>query len=325
MLTTGVLFSATFTAGVAEYVLTGQLDLVAQGLGVSEAATGQLVTVFALAYGLITPALVVLTARVERRRLISAALLVFAATNLASWQSPALLTIMTLRVVMAASTGLVVVTALSLAVRLAAPERRARAVSTVVMGVTASLVLGVPAGRTIAEHWDWTTIFPLNAAFAVLVAGLVRTLLPRTAPHAPVPLRRQLGLLSDAPVLLGLTVTFLWLGGYAVLNTYLTPYLLGVSGLDGDAMGLVLLLFGIASIVGIQVGGSLTDRVGPHRTLTVTKALHVLVLIALSALGAAAGAAGVVLAVLWGAAAWASTSDSRSAWPRWRPMRPTCC
>ncbi|ASQ99672.1 MFS transporter [Streptomyces sp. 11-1-2] len=306
-LITAVLSCATFTAGVAEYVLTGQLDLVAQGLGVSEATTGQLVTVFALAYGLLTPVLVVMTARVERRLLISAALLVFAATNIASWQSPTLLTIMALRVVMAASTGLIVVTALGLAVRLAPAERRARAVSTVVMGITASLVLAVPTGRTIAEHWDWTTIFPLNAALAILVAGIVWTALPRTAPHAPVPLRRQLSLLANARTILGLTVTFLWLGGYAVLNTYLAPYLLSVVELDGEAVSLTLLLFGIASIAGIQLGGFLTDRVGPHRTLTTTKALHVLVLVALPVAGAATGSA-IAGILLWGTAAWASTS-----------------
>ncbi|MYS82088.1 MFS transporter [Embleya scabrispora] len=309
-LITAVLFCATFTAGVAEYILPGQLDLVAQGLGISEATTGRLVTVFSLAYGLTTPVLVVMTARVERRLLISVALLVFAAANIVSWLSPTFLSIMALRVVMAASTGLVVVAALSLAVRLAPPERRARAVATVVMGVTASLVLGVPAGRTIAEHWDWTTTFPLNAALAVFVAGLVRATLPRTVPHAPVPLRRQLGLLADSRIILGLTVTFLWLGGYAVLNTYFTPYLVRVVGLDGGAVSLVLLLFGLTSIVGIRIGGFLTDCVGAHRTLTVTKAFHVLVLIALPVLGVATGSAvGAVL--LWGIAAWGSTSTQQ--------------
>ncbi|GAA2353051.1 MFS transporter [Streptomyces violaceusniger] len=306
-LITAALFCATFTAGVAEYILSGQLDLVARGLGVSEATTGQLVTVFSLAYGLMTPALVVMTARVERRLLISAALLVFAAANLMSWLSPTLLTITALRVVMAASTGLIVVTALSVVVRLVAPKRRARAVATVMMGVTASLVLGVPAGRVVAQHWDWKTTFPLNAALAVFVAGIVWMALPRTAPHAPVPLRRQLALLASARTILGLTVTFLWLGGYAALNTYFTPYLVSVVGLDGDAVSLVLLLFGLASIVGIQAGGFLTDRVGTHRTLTVTKAFHVLVLIALPVLGVATGSAvGAVL--LWGIAAWGSTS-----------------
>ncbi|GDY49498.1 putative MFS-type transporter YbcL [Streptomyces violaceusniger] len=322
-LITAALFCATFTAGVAEYILSGQLDLVARGLGVSEATTGQLVTVFSLAYGLMTPALVVMTARVERRLLISAALLVFAAANLMSWLSPTLLTITALRVVMAASTGLIVVTALSVVVRLVAPKRRARAVATVMMGVTASLVLGVPAGRVVAQHWDWKTTFPLNAALAVFVAGIVWMALPRTAPHAPVPLRRQLALLASARTILGLTVTFLWLGGYAALNTYFTPYLVSVVGLDGDAVSLVLLLFGLASIVGIQAGGFLTDRVGTHRTLTVTKAFHVLVLIALPVLGVATGSAvGAVL--LWGIAAWEVLPRSRSAWPRWPPMPPTC-
>ncbi len=123
-----------------------------------------------------------MTARVDRRTLITAALLVFAATNLVSWLSPTLLTIMALRVVMAAATGLTVVTALSVVVRLVAPERRARAVATVIMGVTASLVLGVPTGRAIAQHWDWTTTFPLNAALAVLAAGTVWMFFPLLLP-----------------------------------------------------------------------------------------------------------------------------------------------
>ncbi|MCZ9337743.1 MFS transporter, partial [Streptomyces sp. TRM76130] len=73
------------------------------------------------------------------------------------------------------------------------------------------------------------------------------------------------------------------------------------------AVTLTLLLFGIASIAGIQLGGFLTDRFGPHRTLTTTKALHVLVLVTLPIAGAATGSATAAI-LLWGAAAWASTS-----------------
>lgn len=307
-LITAALFTATFSAGVAEYVLTGQLDLVADGLGISEATAGQLVTVFALAYGLATPVLVVVTARVGRRLLISATLLVFAAANLVSWKSPILSVLMASRIVMAASTGLIVVTALGLAVQLAPAERHARAMATVMMGVTASLVLAVPAGRTIAEHWGWTTIFFVDAALAILVAVIVWVTLPGAEVGAViVPFRRQLALLANTRTVLGLAVTFLWLGGYAVLNTYLAPYLLEVVELSGGAVSLALLVFGVASIVGIQIGGRLTDRLGPLPTLTTTKALHVLVLIALP-LMAISPVGGVIGILLWGAAAWASTA-----------------
>ncbi|MBM9838678.1 MFS transporter [Rhodococcus hoagii] len=307
-LITAALFCATFSAGVAEYVLTGQLDLVADGLGVSEATTGQLVTVFALAYGLATPALVVMTARTERRLLISVALLAFAAANLLCWQRPTLPVLMASRIVMAASTGLIVVTALGLAVQLAPVERRARAMATVMMGVTASLVLAVPAGRAISEQWSWTTIFAIDAALAVLVAVIVWLILPDAGAGAViVPFRRQLALLANTRTMLGLAVTFLWLGGYAVLNTYLTPYLLDVVELSGPAVSLALLLFGVASLVGIQIGGLLTDRLGPFRTLTTTKALHVIVLIILPAL-AMSTIGGVLGILLWGTLAWASTA-----------------
>lgn len=307
-LITAALFCATFSAGVAEYVLTGQLDIVADGLGVSTAATGQLVTVFALAYGLATPVLVVMTARIERCHLISAALLVFAVANLVCWQIPTFPLLMASRVVMAASAGLIVVTALGLAIQLAPPERRARAMATVMMGVTASLVLAVPTGRAIAERWDWTTIFLIDAALAVLVAVIVWRILPSAGAGADiVPFRRQLAILANIRTILGLAVTFLWLGGYAVLNTYLAPYLLDVVELSGGAVSLVLLVFGVASLVGLQIGGLVTDRFSPLRTLTMTKVLHVLVLIILPviAVSTTGGVAGILL---WGAVAWASTA-----------------
>ena len=69
-------------------------------------------------------------------------------------------------------------------------------------------------------------------------------------------------------VALGLAITFFWLGGYSIAYTYLSPYLLHVSGLNEGLISAALFAFGIASLIGSKFGGFSTDRWGVPLTLT---------------------------------------------------------
>lgn len=57
-----------FLAGTAEYIIAGVVDMVAYDLQVSIALAGQLVTAYALAYAIGAPLVVMLTARMERKK-----------------------------------------------------------------------------------------------------------------------------------------------------------------------------------------------------------------------------------------------------------------
>ncbi|GAA2790690.1 MFS transporter [Nonomuraea dietziae] len=67
----------TFTFATDDYVVAGVLPEIAAALRVSEAAAGQLVTAFSLAFALAAPVASVVTATWPRRRLMFWALLVF--------------------------------------------------------------------------------------------------------------------------------------------------------------------------------------------------------------------------------------------------------
>src|SRR5919202_1645238 len=86
-----VLASGTFAIGTGTFVVTGILGEVARGLSVSVGSAGYLITVFAVVYALGSPALVVATGDVERRRLLVAALCLFALANGAAAFAPELL------------------------------------------------------------------------------------------------------------------------------------------------------------------------------------------------------------------------------------------
>ena len=301
---------ATFTVGLAEYVLMGQLDIVAEGLGTSEPLAGQLVTVFALTYGLVTPLLVAALSRRSRRSILLASLLVFAAANMFSFFLTELWAFAAVRVVMAVAAGLIVVTSIASVGRLVPAGKTGRGIATVQMGFTAALILGVPLGRVLAEAVGWRMVFPVLAVLALASAVLIRLALPVLPGRAEARRGSQLALLGDRRILLGLLVTFLWLGGYSIAYTYLTPYLTDAVGAAGSAVTLVLFLFGLASLVGTQLGGRHADRHGHHRTLTAGAAIHVVILLALPLLTGALWASAVLL-VLWSVSAWSGAAPQQ--------------
>src|ERR1700726_4154986 len=84
----------TFAIGTEGFMIAPLLPDLAGDLSVSLVAAGQLVTVFALTYALSSPVLTALTGDIDRRRLLIASMLAFAAANFVAWSAhsfPALL------------------------------------------------------------------------------------------------------------------------------------------------------------------------------------------------------------------------------------------
>lgn len=80
-------------------------------------------------------------------------------------------------------------------------------------------------------------------------------------------LRKQLRTLANIKIVLIQLTSFFFLAGHLTLYAYLTPFLQSTLGLEGNAISLMYLLFGIAAIIGGGVGGILTDRIGPKKTI----------------------------------------------------------
>src|SRR3954469_292959 len=71
-----------FAIGTEGFMIAGLLPALARDLSVDVPAAGHLVTVFSLTYAIAAPVMAVLTARVERRRVLTVAMGGFAVSNL---------------------------------------------------------------------------------------------------------------------------------------------------------------------------------------------------------------------------------------------------
>jgi MFS transporter, DHA1 family, putative efflux transporter len=295
----------SFLVGTSEYIIAGILDMIAGDVGVSVAVAGQLITVFSIAYAFGTPIMMALTSRVERRKLMMVALSVFAVGNLIAVIFPGFISLMGSRVILAVSTGVFVVVALTVAAKLAQPGKQGGAIATVVMGFSTSLIVGVPLGRVVASAYDWRTIFAGIGFLGLLAMLVIFRTIPKSEGEDPVPLRSQLVLLKNPKIAVALSITFFWIFGYAIVYTYISPFLLTITGMSERSVSIGLFAFGIASLIGSKLGGYGTDKWGIPRTLIGGMLLHSFALVLLSTFAHSAVFVFPLL-MLWAFSAWSS-------------------
>jgi len=300
-----ILAIVSFLVGTSENIIAGILDKVAADTGISVAAAGQLITVFSLAFAFGTPILMGITARLERKQLLLYSLSIFIIGNAIASILPGFGFLIASRIISALSTGVFVVTSLTVASKLAPPDRQGSAIATLVMGFSTSLIIGVPLGRVIASTYDWKMIFGGIGVLGILALVLISYVIPSTSGEEPVPLRKQLTLLRQPRIAIALSITFFWILGYSIVYTYISPFLLQITGMNEQGVSIGLFAFGIASLIGSKFGGFSTDKWGVARTLISGMLMHAVVLIGLS-VSAQSAVAVFPLLMLWAFSAWSS-------------------
>jgi len=273
---------ATFATGTAENIVIGILPDVAAGLDVSLGLAGQLTSAFSLTFALAAPVALVLTRRMARRAILGLALAVFIIGNLVAALSPGIAVLFAARIVMAAASATVCLVATMLATELAGPDRRGRAIGLIFMGISGSMVLGVPAGMLISSLFGWRSVFVALGLLALLILAACQLLLPASGrrPGSVAGYRRHVGSLR---LVSGQMVSILMIGGHFVLFAYLAPYAVDAVGFDQDKLVPIFIAFGVAGVGGGYLGGWLTDVVAPRTAILVVPLAYLAVLLAIPA------------------------------------------
>lgn len=301
---TYLLTGGAFAVGTSAYVVSGVLPSVSAELDVSLAAAGQLATVFALSYAVGAPLLGTLTGRWERRTLLLVALLVAGAGNALSALATSYPLLLTGRVVAAVGAAAYTPAATLFAAALLPPHARGRAVARVFAGLTFALVLGVPAGSLLAEPIGYRGVFGLTAAVCFIFAGAIRLGLSTIGAPPAVRLRERFAVAADRRVLIALSVTVLGVLAVMSVYTYVAPLLAATAGVSGTTLGVLLAAYGVGAMVGNEIGGRATDRVGSRPTLLVATVGFVVLLATLPWTTTTVVGAGVAL-FGWSVFTWA--------------------
>ncbi|MCM3149988.1 MFS transporter [Bacillus pumilus] len=300
---------AAFLIGTIEYIITGIIQIVADDLHVTTSAAGLLVTSLALSAAICAPIVIALTINIDRKKILSWMLIIFILSNVITSVSHSFEMVMMTRILQGISGGTAIVVAMAVATRLVEREKRGTAIGIILMGLSSSLVLGVPIGTFLSSMIGWKALFAAIGLITLIPLIVVYRRIPSMKEQEPVTLRMQLSILKDKRILLAVAVTLFYVGGYSTLFTYLTPFLQASANLSITEISGILLLAGICSFLGSSLGGIAADKKGPIFTIFSGIILQIIMLMLLAFV---TGNLVVMVAVImiWMIATW-STSPAQ--------------
>lgn len=301
----------SFVVGMVELIIGGLLDIVANDLDVSLGKAGFLMTVFSLAFAIAAPILLTVTQRVERKKLTLYTLFVFFIGNVIAVFSIDYNILLVGRIISAASGSLLIALCLTMVSNIVEEHYRARAIGVVFMGVSGSLVLGVPIGLMLGNAFGWRAPFIMISILTLVSMVGVHFFLEKMAPKSAIPIHIQVRTLKNRKILFAQLTSFVLLTGHLTLYGYLTPFLKMKMGLDGTWVSIVYLIFGIAAVVGGGVGGMLADRFGSKPTILSVIAVFALTMF-LIPYSTIALPIFLLLMVIWSMLSWAITPAMQS-------------
>ncbi|WLS44695.1 MFS transporter [Micromonospora profundi] len=248
---------AAFAFITTELLPVGLLTHIAPDLGRSRSQIGLLVSGYAVVVVLSSIPLTRLTQRIPRRQLLAVTMLLFAAANATAALAPTYTVLAGSRLVTALAQAVFWSIATATVVGPFPVAVRGRMVALFATGATLAPVLGVPLGTWLGQQAGWRVAFAVLAGVGLAIAAVVFVLLPSYPPAAggaaqgTAPHGRRFALL--------LIATALGIGGFMTLQTYVTPFLLDVSGFTDAVLAPLLFVSGAAGVVGTLVAARTLD------------------------------------------------------------------
>lgn len=258
-----------FGIGATEFVASGLLpNIAADLLPALDASSHQKaiaqagITISAYAAGVVVgaPTIAIFAARLPRKGVLVAFVVVFVLGSVASALAPTFETLVAARFFAGLPHGAYFGIASLVAASLMGPGKRGRGISFVLGGLTVANLVGVPAITLLGQVAGWrAAYFTVSAVFVLAVVAIVAAV-PRQPGDANATVSRELAGFKHLAVWLVLLTGALGFGGFFAVQSYLAPLATDVAGLPTSFVPIALVVLGLGMTVGNAIGGPLADK-----------------------------------------------------------------
>lgn len=295
-----------FAIGVAEFIIVGILPSISAAFDISLASAGSLVGLYALALAIGTPFIVIGLGRFARKPVLLGLIAAFLVGNLISALAPNYPLLLLGRIITALAHGSFFAIGATVAASLAREGQASKAIAVMFAGLTLAMVIGVPLGSYLGNALGWRLPFYAVSLLALLALLATAAWLPRQAASHSGNALAQLSALGSPAIWAMMAVTVLGFGASFSAFTFITPILTDITGFSATGASSLLLVFGVATMIGNLLGGRLSDSLGWERTLRLLFVALALVLAAL-ALALPYKSLKVLTVFVWGIVAFGMT------------------
>nr|WP_025718334.1 MFS transporter [Paenibacillus sp. 1-18] len=249
---------AGFICILTESLPAGLLPQISKDLDVSEALVGQLVTLYAVGSLLAAIPLTAATRGWRRKPLLLLCIAGFLVFNTITALSSIYVLTLAARFFAGVSAGVLWGMSAGYARRMVPASLKGKAMAVAMVGTPLALALGVPVGTFLGTYIGWRPIFGIVTLLAAVLIVWVLWKMPDfdgEPDDERLSLHKVFLIPGVRPILV---VVIAWVLAHNILYTYISPYLAKTA--LGQRVDLVLLIFGITSVIGIWVVGMLIDR-----------------------------------------------------------------
>ncbi len=250
---------AALAIGLSQQGAAGVIQDQVRDLDTTVDMVGYTIVAYALGVVVGAPIIMVGLARWNRRRLLLWMSAIFVATSALTVVAPTVEILLAVRFLNGLPHGALLGTASYVGVLALGQERRGQAIATLMYGLTAATVLGVPGMQWLSEVAGWRITYVIVTVVGLAGLALMWSFVP-SVPGAPgAGLRVELAALRGRllwTAILTITVGFAGLGA---VQSYMVPLLEETNGFATSTVTVVLALFGLGMTAGAFVGGRLTD------------------------------------------------------------------
>lgn len=301
-----LLTTVSFVVGMVELIIGGILDLVANDLNVTIGHAGLLITIFSLTFAIAAPILLIFTEKVERKKLMLVSLFIFLLSNVLAIISINFFMLFTSRILSALSGSLLSVLCMTIAPTIVSKNHTGKAIGLVIMGTSASIVLGLPIGLFLGNLFGWRAPFILIALLTLLSMLGVQKFLGHINAQPAVSIMTQIRTLKNRKILFAQLTMFFYLTGHLTVYAFLTPFVKDILGLSSTWTMIVYFIFGIAAVTGGGLGGNLSDKFGAKHIMISVISIFAITLFILP-LSPKWLPLFFILLIIWGMMSWSIT------------------
>lgn len=252
--------TGAFALVTTEFLPVGLLPAMAADLGVTEGRAGLTVTMPGILAAIAAPALTVLTGRLDRRIVLWALMALLLISNVLVAIAPSFVPLLIGRLLLGFGVGGFWAIGVAIGPRLVPAAYAIKATSLIFAGVSLGTVAGVPAGALIGDLFGWRAAFAGAGGVAIVVLAAQIAFLPRLKPAQAIRFRHLPALFAVPRARVGLLATLLIFLGQFAAYTYVTPFLVQVTGMNAGMVTSLLLAYGIAGFVGNSTGAWIANR-----------------------------------------------------------------
>jgi DHA1 family inner membrane transport protein len=247
-----------FTIGTTEFMTMGVLPEIARGVDVSVPDAGHVISAYALGVVVGVPILAFFGAALPRRAMLVGLMAAYAAFNLLSAAAPGYEVLAVARFLDGLPHGAYFGVASLVAASLVAPERRGRAVASVMLGLSVANVVGVPLATFLGQQVGWRSTYLLGGLLALVTVAMVLAAVPSVPGDSGASGRKEAReFFGSLQVWLTMAVGAVGFGGMFAVYSYIAKTVTVVGGLERGTVPFFVLALGLGMVAGTWLAGEL--------------------------------------------------------------------